>query len=221
MIERMKQVAAQMMAQFGTQRMGTVYDYDLASYSVRVQIQPTGEITGWIPIGAEWVGNGFGMAIGPNIGDQVRIDPLEGSKQIAVMGKRFFNDVDTPLAVPSGECWLVHSSRSLIKLLNNGDIEIHSSRNITATADGDITATAINNATVTATNITATALAVATIIAPSIILKNAGAAIKKLCTEVFMQLYNSHTHPYSGGQTQTPTQQAAVGTHTTNIVQAE
>ena len=125
MIERIKQVVAQMMSHFGTQQLGTVYDYDQDTYSVRVNVQPSGEITGWLPIGVEWVGNGYGMAIGPNIGDMVRIDPVEGSKQVAIMGKRFYNDIDLPMKVPSGECWMVHSSGSLLKFLNDGSVTVH------------------------------------------------------------------------------------------------
>lgn len=124
MMDRIKQLVAQMIGQIGTQQLGTIYDYDPTTYSARVQIQPTGEITGWLPIGVEWVGNGYGMAIGPNIGDMVRIDPVEGSRQVSLIGKRFYNDTDLPMQVPSGECWMVHSSGSLIKFLNDGTVSI-------------------------------------------------------------------------------------------------
>ena len=46
-----------------------------------------------------------------------------------------------------------------------------------------------------------------TIVSPSIILKNAGAAIKRLVTETFISLFNSHTHTGdSGGTTSAPNQ---------------
>ena len=68
-----------------------------------------------------------------------------------------------------------------------------------------------------AVNITTTGTA--TIQAPSIILKNTGAALKKLCTDLFMTLYNTHRH--GGGPPPDAGYQAVPGTHTTNIVQAE
>jgi hypothetical protein len=71
-------------------------------------------------------------------------------------------------------------------------------------------------------NASVVAAGTATIQAASIILKNAGTALRKICTELFMTLYNGHTHPQSGGgNTLQPNQQAASGTHTTNTVQAE
>ena len=69
-----------------------------------------------------------------------------------------------------------------------------------------------------ATEVTVNGSTSITLKAPSITLKNAGAAIKSLCTQAFMDLFNAHTHPSNGA---VPTQQATAGTHTTNIVKAE
>lgn len=214
MIERMKQIAAQVASDIATTRVGFIYDYDQSNYSVRVKFQPSGDITGWMPIGTQWVGNNFGMAVGPGIGDMVRVDHLEGDKQVAMMGERYFNDGAAPLQVPSGECWLVHASGSLVKITNdgklllNGNLEIYATGpTINITASGAVNVTAGTTATVTA---------------PSIILKNLGTTLRKLCTDVFVTLYNGHTHSDpQGGTTGAPNQQATIGTHTTNIVQAE
>lgn len=215
MIERMKEIAAQAMAEIAHTSVGLVYDYDPTIYAVRVQFQPSGEITGWVPIGSHWVGNNFGMAIGPNIGDMVRVDYLEGSRQVAIVGARFFNDIDQPLQVPSGECWLVHASGSLVKLTNDGKLLLNGNVEIDATGPIiNITATGAVNVTAGTT---------ATVTAPSIILKNLGTSLKKLCTDVFVSLFNAHVHTNGNGgaNTGTPTTTAVIGTHTTNIVQAE
>lgn len=134
MIERIKQIAAQIAGEIATTRVGFVYDYDQTTYSVRVQFQPSGEITGWIPIGTQWVGNSFGMAVGPGIGDMVRVDHLEGDGQVAMIGARYFNDSAAPLQVPSGECWFVHASGSLLKFHNDGTVELTASSTLTSTA---------------------------------------------------------------------------------------
>ncbi|MDE2000426.1 MAG: hypothetical protein KGI52_16030, partial [Burkholderiales bacterium] len=115
--------------------------YDPVTYAVRVQIQPTGEQTGWIPIGTAWVGNGFGMAIGPNIGDMVRVDHTDGSRQACFMGARYFNDVDVPMQVPSGECWLRHQSGSLIKMSNDGKVTLIDKSSSITVMNGDGTGT--------------------------------------------------------------------------------
>lgn len=70
-------------------------------------------------------------------------------------------------------------------------------------------------------NVSVTAAGSATVTAASITLKNTGAALKKLVTDIFLQLYNAHTHPIpGGGNTNQPNQQATTS-HATNIVEAE
>lgn len=204
-------------------RLGIVSSYDHANYCAKVRVQPEDTETGWLPVTSPWIGNGWGMFAPPTPGDLVEVQFQEDSFEAGFVVGRFYNDSDRPLDVPSGEFWLVHQSGSFIKLMNDGKLLVNGHAEIDATAPtinitatGNITAQAGGNATVQAAG-------TATIQAPSIILKNAGAALKKLCTEVFMALYNGHTHTSaaSGSQTSPPTQQAAAGTHTTNIVQAE
>lgn len=95
-------------------------------------------------------------------------------------------------------------------------INIETSGNITATATtGDVTITAVN-ATVNASG-------VATIASPSIILKNAGAALKKLVNDSFINLFNKHVHGgVQTGPDNSGTPTSAAGTsNTTSVVQAE
>ena len=40
---------------FSSTRSGLVTAYDPSTYSVKVQLQPTGEETGWIPLETPWV----------------------------------------------------------------------------------------------------------------------------------------------------------------------
>lgn len=204
-------------------RQGVISSYDPNAYAVKVMLQPDNVPTGWIPLKSAWIGNGWGLFCPPSIGDAVEVDFQEDDGGVGSVGLRFFNDADRPLSCPSGEFWLVHKTGSFMKLTNdgkflvNGQVEIDATApTINITATGNITAQAGGNAVVQAAG-------TATIQAPSIILKNAGSSLKKLCTDTFMALFNSHTHTSSasGTQTSTPTQQASAGTHTTNIVQAE
>lgn len=211
-------------------RHGVVSSYDPANYCAKVMIQPENKETGWLPVSSQWIGNGWGMFCPPSPGDSVDVQFQEDNFEAGYIVGRFFNDSERPLNVPSGEFWLVHQTGSFWKLMNDGKVLINGQAEIDATAPtinitatGNITATAGGNITATASgNAMVQAGGTATIKAPSIILKNAGAALKKLCTSVFMDLYNSHTHTDSiSGTTSAPNQQAAAGTHTTNIVQAE
>lgn len=204
-------------------RIGIVSSYDHANYCAKVRIQPEDTETGWLPVVSPWVGNGWGMFAPVTPGDVVEVQYQEDSFDAGFVCQRFFNDGIRPLDVQSGEFWLVHQSGSCLKFHNDGSVDLTSRTNLTATVGGNLAATVTGNATLTAANATVQATGTATIQAASIILKNAGAALRKICTDLFMTLYNNHTHTSStaGTQTSTPTQQATVGTHTTNTVQAE
>jgi hypothetical protein len=133
---------AKALANLGTTLHGTVQSYDPAHYSVRVAIQPDGVLTGWIPLKAEAVGNGFGVVYGPNIGDAVELTFQEGSLQAGVCGGRFFNAQNQPPPVPSGEFWIVHKSDSIAKFHNDGSVELTANTNMTLTAGGTLRLTA-------------------------------------------------------------------------------
>ena len=76
----------------------------------------------------------------------------------------------------------------------------------------------VNSATA---NIVATTSA--TITSPSIILKNAGTALKKLVNDTFVNLFNNHTHTSAaaGASTSVPNNGSAGPGNTTSTVQAE
>lgn len=105
----------------------------------------------------------------------------------------------------------------------DGQVVVHSPDKLSVSADGDIRVNSKGNVLVNSEGTaTVSSLVSATVSAPSIILKNTGIALKKLLTTTFMTLFNGHTHPTNtDGNTSQPNQQAAVGTHTTSIVQAE
>lgn len=111
-----------MLAQQPRARYGLVQSFDPATYTARVLIQPENELSGWLPVLTQWVGNGWGMFCPPSPGDQVKLLPQEGSSQsYAILGGAF-STVDQPLPAPSGEYWLVHAKGQFIKLLNDGSI---------------------------------------------------------------------------------------------------
>lgn len=117
---------------------GIVTSYDPAKYAVRVTLQPQGILTGWIPLGSIWVGNGWGLYCPPTVGDLCEVDFLGGHIGAPVAGLRFYNDQDVPLSVTSGEFWLVHESGSFFKLKNDGTLSINVASSCDITASGQV-----------------------------------------------------------------------------------
>lgn len=105
-------------------RMGIVTNYDPDRHAARVQLQPEGILTGYLPVTEPWVGNGWGMYAPPNIGDVVEVHFQQGSKEAGFIVNRFYSAKTKPLSVPSGEFWIVHKSGSYVKFHNDGSVTI-------------------------------------------------------------------------------------------------
>ena len=181
LLNAMRLQGAQQAGQLALMRVGLVRSYDAANYCVKVEIQPEGTITGWLPLASPWAGNGWGMFCPPSIGDMIEIEFHDGDFDAGVACLRFFNDTNRPLNVPSGELWLFHTSGAFVKLTNDGKVSI------SALTEIDI--------------------------------GNASTAFRNLVTDAFVTLFNTHTHPVSGGVAQA-TSQIMGATHTTSVLKA-
>lgn len=124
---------------------GLVQSYDPNTYSVKVALQPSGTLTGWIPIETHAIGNGWGVAYGPSIGDQAVVDFADGDPEAATVSGFVYSDQDRPPPVPSGELWTVHKSTSALKFLTNGDVTLHVAGNYTENVAGTATRTAASH----------------------------------------------------------------------------
>ncbi|MDA8256739.1 MAG: phage baseplate assembly protein V [Betaproteobacteria bacterium] len=131
-------------------RIGIVSAYNPADYCAKVQLQPEGTETGWLPVLSPWIGETWGLFCPPSVGDQVQVEFQEGSAEAGFIVGRFFSNAQRPLAVPSGEFWLVHQSGSALKFHNDGSVEVISHANMTATVGANLTANVTGTATVTA-----------------------------------------------------------------------
>jgi phage baseplate assembly protein gpV len=112
-------------------RFGLVTSVDPASGTARVQLQPEGVLTGWLPVLSPWTGAGWGMCCPPAPGDQVLVLAQEGDAEHGVIAGRAFSLAQAPPAAPAGEFWLVHASGSFLKLTNDGTIHINGPVSIT------------------------------------------------------------------------------------------
>lgn len=112
-------------------RFGLVTSVDPNHATVRVQLQPEGILSGWLPVLSSWTGAGWGMVCPPSPGDQVLILAQEGDAEHGVVVGRAFSLAQAPPAAPSGELWLVHSKGSFLKLSNDGTINMNGPVSIT------------------------------------------------------------------------------------------
>jgi len=109
----------------GQGRFGLVTSVDAASATARVQLQPEGVLTGWLPVLSSWVGSGWGMVCLPSPGDQVFVLAQEGDADHGVIVGGAFSEASRPPNAPVGELWLVHQSGSFLKLAQNGTIQLN------------------------------------------------------------------------------------------------
>ena len=116
---------------------GEVTNYDPNTFTARVQLQPTGIITGWLPVASPWIGNGWGLFAAPNIGDMVTVEYINGDIQAGVIIARMWNLTDLPLPVPSGEFWLVHKLGGFFKMTNDGKVSFNDGQGASFVLDGD------------------------------------------------------------------------------------
>ena len=56
----MRLQAQRAMAEQADTRVGLITSYEPSNFSVRVQLQPEGFLTGWLPLCSPWIGNGWG-----------------------------------------------------------------------------------------------------------------------------------------------------------------
>jgi phage gp45-like len=108
----------------GQVKFGTVTSVDYQTATARVQIQPDGVLSGWLPVLSQWVGDGWGLVCPPSPGDQVLLVPQEGDIEQGIIVGRAFSNNQRPPAAPENELWLVHKTGSFLKLCNDGTIQM-------------------------------------------------------------------------------------------------
>lgn len=107
-----------------------------------------------IPLSSQWLGNGWGLYCAPQEGTEVVITFRDANLQDPVSIAYCFNNQFLPIqGIQSQECWLVHSSGSLIRLTNDGKISINGNTEV------DMTTPILNITTTGAININAGTIA--------------------------------------------------------------
>lgn len=186
LLNAVRREAARTHARTAQPRMAIVSSYNPDTYAVKVKLMPEGVESGWTPVAASQVGNGWGVFSPPSIGDQVVVIFQEGAGGSPVVIGSVYSDEDRPVVsdiqgTPQGETRIVNQSGARIRLLKNGQMEIRqkAGTQVLLNPDGSVD---IN--------------------APVIRVGGLGATFRTLVTQAFQAIYNTHSH--GGGPPPTP-----------------
>ncbi len=132
-----RRVVDQHLSRLPRDRAATITAYDPHRHAVKAQLQPEQVETGWMPIGTAHVGNGFGIAIGPEIGDQIVVGFHEGDIEAPYMKARLHSDQERPPVAEAGEMVFQTASGVVIKADKDGAVTITlAGKNLTIDAGG-------------------------------------------------------------------------------------
>jgi len=152
-------------------KFGTIASYDPDTYRARVTVEPEGILSNWLPISSQFVGAGWGLFLGPSIGDVVLCQFADGDFQMGVIGSgMIFLPTMPTVPCPSGQAMLIHSSGTFVKLMNNGDLDLNAAGNMNVTVAGNADVTVTGDATITSPTVVIDASAGVTITSPTITL---------------------------------------------------
>lgn len=136
LLNLIRREVARCIGRFAFPAVGIISSYDPATHSIKVQYQPEGTLSGWVPLNAAGVGAGFGVFVGPHIGHAVSIGFQEGDREAPFVIGRFATDVETPVSVAEGEIVAKHETGSSFSLLKDGSATLTDKGGITIKLDG-------------------------------------------------------------------------------------
>ena len=94
--------------------------YDPKRHAIKAMLHPDEIETGWFPMHTSHVGNGFGVAMGPNLGDQIVVGFIGGNMNSPVHLGRLHSDKEQPPVAQAGEMVIQHGNGALIKITSAG-----------------------------------------------------------------------------------------------------
>lgn len=135
---------------------GVVREVDVGNYRVKVEFISSGLITDWIRVATIYSGNGYGLLMMPDVGDEVLVVNVHG--EFIVVGRLFGGD--SPPSCDEGEVVLKHASGTEVRIRREGEIDISVNNSVKARlkptgeveikANGDVKITAQGTAEIKA-----------------------------------------------------------------------
>lgn len=115
---------ARALARFPTMKAAEITAYDPQNHRIKAMLHPDGIETGWFSVNTAHTGNGWGIAIGPKIGDQISVGFFDGNIETPHHLGRLHSDKERPPVVQSGEMLFQHESGTKIKIDSGGHVTI-------------------------------------------------------------------------------------------------
>jgi len=124
-------------------RIGEVSSYDPKTHAIKLTRQPEGIETGFMPHHALHVGNGWGVMVGAQVGDQYVLGHVNGDVEVPFVAARIFSDKDKPPQVKAGEILFQHEKTNKVFFDQDGNLNIVGSAGakqvVTLAKDGSVT----------------------------------------------------------------------------------
>jgi phage baseplate assembly protein gpV len=103
---------------------GVIEAVDLAAYQVQCRLKTSGQLTNWLRLGSDYVGDKMGLVIAPAAGDEVLIEFLDWNPSgPGIVIKRLYGK-DSPPSLEADQLHLLHKSGTDILIKADGSIEI-------------------------------------------------------------------------------------------------
>ncbi len=118
-------------------RVGVIVAVDLTTYRAKVKLVPSGVTTGWLRLGSEYVGAGWGFYAAPSLGDQVLVAARNGNFSDATVISRVFDAVNFATPTPpleQGEIRMSHSTGSYLRFMASGHVDLVADTQLNLTA---------------------------------------------------------------------------------------
>lgn len=118
-------------------KVGVIVAVDLTTYRAKVKLVPSGVTTGWLRLGSEYVGAGWGFYAAPSLGDQVLVAARNGNFSDATVISRVFDAVNFAAPTPPlelGEIRMSHSTGSQLRFRANGNVDVIANTQLNLTA---------------------------------------------------------------------------------------
>ena len=121
--------------------------------AVKGTLQPYGIESGWMPLASPFVGSGFGIAIGPAIGDQLHVVFMHGDTNSPRATYRITSNSDQPPVAQAGEIVIQAAQGQTIKMTADGKLSIVANGDTTVSITGKLNLTSTGKLSLTGSEV--------------------------------------------------------------------
>lgn len=104
----------------------TITGYDPKTYTMKAMLHPDERETAWFPVNTLHVGDNFGVAVGPTLGDQIVVGFIDNNMETPTHIGRLHSDKEKAPEVQSGEVLIKTGTGVTIFIDKDGKLLISS-----------------------------------------------------------------------------------------------